>query len=493
MTVRVAAHYILSIVVISIYSAQVCPFFGELLVGSRVLLFTVFFGLALVLRQILIRAGVLGWDYLRRIRRQVGLDYGLFIMAGAGVSLYNYFAYDFPAGSGLKVMIGSLTLGFYTAIDLALETQRATNKEAAVTGAEINISDNFVRLTTKIIVVATTSFVFMITIIFLIIKRNNDVFLHNEYTNPLLIKKILIEIVFVVIIILVENINLIISHSKNMNMFFDSETTVLLAVANGDLSSKVTVSTDDEFGVIATYSNRMIEKLRQRTQDLLKTRDVTILALASLAETRDNETGAHVLRTQRYVKVLAVYLKNNPKFAGYLSDDTIDLLYKSAPLHDIGKVGIRDNILLKPGKLTDEEFQQMKLHPVYGRDALLKSKQTLGSNSFLDIATEIAYCHHEKWDGSGYPECLAGDNIPIPGRLMALADVYDALITKRVYKSAFSHEEAAEIILKGRGSHFDPDIVDAFSAVESEFLEIARQHSDVGGENHNDSKERIHL
>ncbi|KWT91005.1 HD-GYP domain-containing protein [Candidatus Magnetominusculus xianensis] len=479
MTVRAVVHYVLSIVIISIYSARVCPFFGELLFGKRVILFAVFFGIALVLRKGLIELGILGDKYITRIRRQVALDFGLYLLSGIGIALYNYFAYEFPPGSGLKVIMGSITLGFYASIDLGLETERTINTEAGKTGDSIHISDNFVKLTTKIIIVAATSMLFLIIIILLIISRNAGIFSHHEYTSPLLIKKILFEILFVVIMILIENINLIISHSKNMNMFFDSETKVLLAVANGDLSRKVTVSTDDEFGLIAAYSNKMIEKLKERTDDLLKTRDVTILSLASLAETRDNETGAHVLRTQRYVKALAVYLKCNPRFSEYLTDDTIDLLYKSAPLHDIGKVGIRDNILLKPGKLTDEEFKDMKMHPVYGRDALLKSKVALGSNSFLDTAVEIAHCHHEKWDGTGYPEGLKGDNIPIPGRLMAVADVYDALITKRVYKDAFSHGEAIKIIINGRGTHFDPDIVDALLAIENEILDIAREHSDM--------------
>ncbi|MBV6341566.1 HD domain-containing protein [Candidatus Magnetobacterium casensis] len=479
MTMRVFVHYSLSIVIISIYSASVCPFLAEFFIGQRLLLFAVAFWIALALRQGVIGFGVLGENHLLRIKRQAGLDYGLFMLSGMGVALYNFYAYGFPAGSGLKVIVGSMTLGFYTAIDLALETERTINSEIRKTGKHITVSDNFVKLTTKIILVATFSMFLMMVVVFLIISRDINLFIRNgEVIAGFSTGKILIEIVFVILVVIAENINLIISHSKNLRLFFESENRVLLAVANGDLSQKVTVSTNDEFGVIATYSNKMIDKLRERTEELQKTRDVTILSLAGLAETRDNDTGTHILRTQRYVRALAMSLRHNNRFSAYLVDETIDILYKSAPLHDIGKVGIRDAILLKPGKLTDEEFQEMKMHAVYGRDALLKAAKTLGSNSFLDISMEIAYCHHEKWDGTGYPEGLTGDSIPMPGRLMALADVYDALITKRVYKDAFSHEVARDIILKGRGSHFDPAVVDAFLSVEDEFVAIASEFKD---------------
>jgi len=200
------------------------------------------------------------------------------------------------------------------------------------------------------------------------------------------------------------------------------------------------------------------------------------MAMASLAETRDNETGNHIRRTQNYVAALARKLKSHARFSNELTDENIDLLYKSAPLHDIGKVGIPDNILLKPDKLTSEEFEVMKLHTVYGRETILSVEKYLGeSNEFLRFAREITYSHQEKWDGSGYPENLVGDAIPLSARLMAVADVYDALISRRVYKPAFSHEEAISIMRKGHGTHFDPDILDAFLQITDEFRQIANQ------------------
>lgn len=221
--------------------------------------------------------------------------------------------------------------------------------------------------------------------------------------------------------------------------------------------------------------NKNLEGLvKDRTRKLAKMQDAIIMAMASLAETRDNETGNHIRRTQNYVAALARQLKHLPRFSAELTDENIELLYKSAPLHDIGKVGIPDNILLKPGKLTSEEFEIMKLHTNYGRETILSVERYLGeSNEFLRFAREITYSHQEKWDGSGYPENLSGDAIPISARLMAVADVYDALISRRVYKPAFTHEEAIDIMRKGRSTHFDPDILDVFLKITDEFKEIA--------------------
>ena len=224
----------------------------------------------------------------------------------------------------------------------------------------------------------------------------------------------------------------------------------------------------------------LIREVAQRSRELETAQDVTILAMASLAETRDNETGNHIRRTQAYVKALAQRLQHHPRFSLLLTDANIELLYKSAPLHDIGKVGIPDHILLKPGRLSPEEFEVMKTHTTLGRDAIEHAERQIGSSvPFLAFAKEIAYGHQEKWDGSGYPEGRAGNAIPIPARLMAVADVYDALISRRAYKPPMSHEKAVAIITEGRGSHFDPDIVDAFLRINDEFHAIAARFEDA--------------
>ncbi len=224
-------------------------------------------------------------------------------------------------------------------------------------------------------------------------------------------------------------------------------------------------------------------EVKRRGQALAAIQDVTILAMASLAETRDNDTGNHIRRTQHYVRLLARHLQSHPRFRDFLNDETIDLLFKSAPLHDIGKVGIPDRILLKPGRLTPEEFEIMKTHCQLGRDAIQHAEDQLGIQvDFLHYAKEIAYSHQEKWDGSGYPQGLAGDAIPISARLMAVADVYDALISRRVYKEGMPHAQAIAIICQGRGQHFDPDMVDAFVTLSDQFQAIAQRYTDSDAE-----------
>ena len=230
--------------------------------------------------------------------------------------------------------------------------------------------------------------------------------------------------------------------------------------------------------------NEFLEReIQRRTQEAQAIQDVTIMAMASLAETRDNETGNHIRRTQFYVKLLAEKLQHHPRFSGLLTRATIDMLFKSAPLHDIGKVGIPDHILLKPGRLTPEEFEIMKTHTTLGLATIENAERQLGMKvDFLHYAKEIAYGHQEKWDGSGYPQGLKGEQIPPSARLMAVADVYDALVSRRVYKESMSHEAARDIMVQGRGTHFDPDILDAFLELETEFRAVADRYRDSDAE-----------
>jgi putative two-component system response regulator len=222
------------------------------------------------------------------------------------------------------------------------------------------------------------------------------------------------------------------------------------------------------------------DEVERRAREVTLVQDATMIALGSLAESRDNETGNHIRRTQNYAKILAERLSNHPRFKQYLTPLYIERLYKSAPLHDIGKVGIPDNILKKPAKLDPDEFEVMMTHTTIGYNAILAAERSLGSySSFLSIARDMAWAHHEKWDGSGYPRGLSGDRIPLAGRLMAIPDVYDALISVRVYKQALSHEESVEIIRRGMGVHFDPDITLAFLDIAEWFRDIALSFSDA--------------
>ena len=189
----------------------------------------------------------------------------------------------------------------------------------------------------------------------------------------------------------------------------------------------------------------------------------TIYALAKLAEQRDNETGRHLERVSEYCRVLAEGLREDGCYCETITDEWIDVLVRSAPLHDIGKVGIPDAILLKPGKLTPDEWEVMKRHSTIGADTLRSVIGSATHQPFLQMSLEIAWCHHEKWDGSGYPRGLRGVDIPLAARILAMADVYDALTNERPYKRAWSHDEALRWIAQGSGSHFDPRLVDAFT------------------------------
>ena len=223
-------------------------------------------------------------------------------------------------------------------------------------------------------------------------------------------------------------------------------------------------------------------ELAQRLRENQVIQDVSIRALARLAETRDNETGNHILRTQFYVHELAQRARSHPRFAAALDAHAVELMAKSAPLHDIGKVGIPDHVLLKPGKLDAQEWEVMKGHARLGAEAIERAvADTHQPVLFLAYARDIALHHHERWDGAGYPDGLGGDAIPLAARLMALADVFDALISRRVYKPALSFEAALGIMQAQRGRHFDPDLLDLFVDGFDSFCDIARRHPDEGG------------
>jgi len=207
----------------------------------------------------------------------------------------------------------------------------------------------------------------------------------------------------------------------------------------------------------------------------LESRDLVIFSLARLAEARDPETGAHLERIREYCRVVSRHLSRQMKFRSQVDGNYVQLLYLTSPLHDIGKVGIPDSILLKPGRLTPDEFEVMKQHSVIGGETLHAAAVAYPGAKYLQMARDIAFSHHEKFDGSGYPHGLRGEDIPLCGRIVAIADVYDALTTARVYKPAYSHEVAKNIILEGSGKHFDPEIVDAFIANEDRFVEIKEQ------------------
>jgi len=207
---------------------------------------------------------------------------------------------------------------------------------------------------------------------------------------------------------------------------------------------------------------------------------VLVFAMITLAEQREADSESHILRVQSYVLALAKALRNHPKFAELLTPAYIDLLYRSVPLYDMGSVCIPDRILLKPGRLTPDEMAIMRTHTTLGHAAIERAEKTLGRASpLLVMAKELVLSHQEKWDGSGYPRALAGTDIPASARMLAIADVYDALISSKVYKDGVPHDKAVQVIFSERGAHFDPDMVDAFVEIQDSFAEIAQRYADT--------------
>jgi len=477
---RTKLHYLGMMIIIPVYGIQVCPFIEGL---NPLEVFASIGGLLIL--TFLLRAPIMKrWadskPLVEQVRRVFALDMCLFVSVGIILTLYNYALHDFPLASGLKVLVGIISMGIFASIDAALVRERLIAEKIEHEGLTLEASKGFYPLALKLGYFSAALTALIVGVFLLLVIKDLDWLVEVGSTVSIVDARISIlkEFGFVLAVLMIEAINIIMSFSRNLNMSFIRENTVLEKIAAGQYDAKVPVCSNNEFGVMATHTNEMIRQISERNEELNSTRDATILTLASLAETRDNETGAHILRTQRYVKALALYLQARPAYSNELTDETIDLLYKSAPLHDIGKVGIPDAILLKPGKLSTEEFEIMKGHAQIGADALLIAEEHLGTNSFLRLARVISLSHHEKWDGSGYPAGLSGSDIPLAGRLMAVADVYDALISKRVYKPAFSHDKAMEIIREGKGAHFDPDIIDALDAIEEQFIAIAEEFGD---------------
>ncbi|MDO6687989.1 MULTISPECIES: HD-GYP domain-containing protein [unclassified Agarivorans] len=479
-------HWIVALVLFSIYGIQVCPFLEAQTPLQLLLPIVLGFTFTLLLRRI----------FCLRIERkakelqvaaQFKLDLVLFMFISVIVVTYNSVMFEPPWESNLKVILGLSALGFYIAADLALLKEWQIALELEKTQQHLAIQTQGFAVGKKFSAFAISSAFVLAGIIFLVINKDLEwlVMVGSErYPLPLAQRYIVTELAFVLVVVMAYVIRVIFSYSRNLQRLLHNQNNSLAMVQNGQLDTQVTVSSNDEFGIIAQRTNTMISSLQRSTHSLHQTRDIAIHSLASLAETRDNETGAHILRTQYYVKALAEELKHQPGFVELLTEQNIELIYKSAPLHDIGKVGIPDAILLKPGKLDDEQWLVMRQHPQIGANALAEAERHFGSEdaAFLQFAKEIALSHHEKWDGSGYPHGSVGSDIPLSARLMALADVYDALISKRVYKPAFSHDKAKQIILEGKGKHFDPAVVEAFCRCEQQFVEIAAQYQDKPGQ-----------
>lgn len=479
--------YAIAAVIFALYGGRVCPFLETLTPGEIFLHIGVTFSLLFLVRHLLLK------DHpLINQQRQAKLDSTLFFMASIPLALFYNVYYNFGLESNVKVLFGMTLFGFLSGLILQLSSkiqrfgydkernyfELSGERQSMVNQMTVMICMLLITLTILLSMVAVKDIFWL--------EHNPERLLDGSGATSVLKEFLYISLVtgcYVVTTLLL--------WAKLVRKVLLSQESSLLEVTQGNIAKRLPIFEHDELGAMASLTNQMLESLKSSQDEVKTTRDVAIVSLSALAESRDNETGAHIMRTQEYVRALATYLSQFEQYKKLLTPSYIELLYKSAPLHDVGKVGIPDNILLKPGKLTEEEFEVMKRHPEIGSNALSIAEKHLGSNSFLRLAKEISLTHHEKWDGSGYPKALVGEDIPLSGRLMAIADVYDALICERVYKKAFSHEKAKAIILEGHGTHFDPKVVDAFLAIEQEFIDIAEKYRRLEREENAQAEEEL--
>jgi len=466
--------YAVAALIFGTYGGRVCPML-ETLTASQILgHVSVTYGVVFLFRHYLLRNHSLVLE-----NRLARLDATLFFLASIPLALFYNLQYEFPLDSNLKVLLGMTLFGFFTGLILQLtaklkqfenlSTQQRYNFQ--LSGERQSMVKQMIMMVSLLLITLSTMLAMVAVKDIFWLEHNPDRVLDGSGKVS-----VIKEFIYIALVLGGYAITIMALWSKLMHKILLAQECSLVEVTKGNTNTRLPIFEHDELGSMASLTNEMLDSLQSSQEEVKTTRDVAIISLSALAESRDNETGAHILRTQEYIRALAQHLSQFEQHKELLTDSYIELLYKSAPLHDVGKVGIPDQILLKPGKLTDEEFEIMKGHPEIGAKALSMAEKQLGSNSFLQLAKEISLTHHEKWDGNGYPNGLKGEEIPLSGRLMALADVYDALISERVYKKAFSHEKAKSIILEGDGLHFDPEVVQAFLAIEHEFVAIADKY-----------------
>ena len=474
---RLMLHYGAFIIVYALYGYQVCPFLDDLTLAQLVVppafAIVVHFGLRSVwfasTRKMALNC---------QASRMFWGDWLLFIAMGAAVGAYNTIVHDFPGGSAAKVIIGFTLLGLYIALDLALRHDLAIARHLRSSNADLPIDGQFLPYKTRFMLFSAINIATM-ALVAILVAVKDLVWVRDTELDQGAIQLLVFVDTAVVVGILGTYIMIVIrQYAQKIEFAMAEETIALTAVRSGNLSSRVAVVSNDEFGQLATLTNDMIARLGSSLEDVARSQHAAIKALVSLAAKRDNETGMHLARTQKYVALLAEQLKDGFTHREELDPETMRAIVDAAPLHDIGKVGIPDAILLKPGRLERDEFTVMQTHTSIGADALIDAGAEIGASIFVDTAIDIARHHHERWDGTGYPDGLAGQDIPLAARIMAVADVYDAIRSQRAYKPARPHADARQIIVDGSGNHFDPDIVNAFLLVEDKFADIAETHRD---------------
>lgn len=474
---RLKAHYAVFLGIYTFYGYQVCPFLDDLSIAGIMLPAMLAVVIHLVARSYFLEKleakGIEG-----QVIRIFQYDWLTFSALGIGISAYNFLYHEFPLSSGGKVLVGFIVFGLYIALDTALRRDLAIARRLRSKGEDYPISSQFLSYPTKFMLFSALN-VSIMGLIGVLVAVKDLVWVRNTDLSAFEIQAFVFLDTAVVVAILSGYILLVVrQYGKKIRFALREENKTLRAVQNGDLTSRVPVISNDEFGHLAHLTNSMISQLGDSIEEVARNKSATIQAFVALAAKRDNETGLHLKRTQLYVELLARHLMQTPKFLEILNKEHVETIVDAAPLHDIGKVGIPDAVLCKPGRLNPTEFEIMQTHTTIGAEALAEANEKLGGSSFIYTAIEIAEFHHEKWDGTGYPHRIRGNDIPLAARIMAVADVYDAIRSQRVYKPARSHKDALSVVLDGSGSHFDPEIVEAFLAVEQDFEEISEWYKD---------------
>jgi len=449
------AHHTVAAILLTVYGTSVCNFIGSL----HPLLW-----LSTVSGVIAIQAIARAVAYPRFVAstpsgdqplRAFLLEVALFAAGALLVGAINFLWHGFPPGSAVKSAVGFVGVGIFAATDQAIlhllrrfETGGLQNDKPVVRWP----------LVYRLAGLAAAILVFSIAVVGLLLLRIIEDGAVADRETKLLIAT---ELTFVALVFAGYLTNLLRNVGRLLNRSLKEQIEALQLAKTSLSARRAVVATEDELGWIAAEINGMLDQLVHKSSEAARANDAMLRGLLSLASTRDNETALHIKRTQAYVRILAQDLMRSEPQLGLTADDVAQLS-AAAPLHDIGKVAIPDAILRKPGKLSADEFAIMQSHVTAGVTVIDTVISEVGNMPFLSTARGLIASHHEKFDGTGYPEGLSGDSVPLPARIMAVADVYDALRSKRVYKPALSHEAAAEIIFQSAGSHFDPVVVEAF-------------------------------
>jgi response regulator RpfG family c-di-GMP phosphodiesterase len=468
---RSAVHHVLSSIVISIYGYHVCNFINGLEVPVwAATLVPVLLG-QWFLRN-MIAARISTYSLTKRPRLAFWGELSSFIAGGAVIGAINTVFHGFPVASGLMAMMGFVTIGLFAGVDQAFVQTRIRFEEGGMPSFPAKPrSPLAIRLGLSFGLVL----ILVIGVISLLILRGLE---NGTVQDAQGFRRLVIEFTFVFAVILCYVANTAWGAEKLLAMAISEQVQTLGEAREGSAHRRAVIGTQDEIGFVSAEINHLLDELDRAHETTTRTNDAIMKALIGLAGARDNETGDHLQRTQRYVGILCSRLAQHPEHAATLTPSAIADIVSAAPLHDIGKVAVPDAILRKPGRLTREEYEVMKTHVSHGLVVINKVIADVGVTPYLAAARDVIAGHHEHWNGAGYPFGLKGEDIPLAGRVMALADVYDALRSERIYKAAMTHEEARQILIDGAGTQFDPLVVSAFLVVEPQFARIAASFAD---------------